>query len=165
MMSAVATALAFVVVIFIFVVYDLLVRRRNENLIKKAARSNAVVSDMFPSAIRDKILHREDGEISTRKKMKSFLNDGKVYDDTANKPLAELYLETTVLMADLVGFTPWSSLREPFQVFTLLETLYQAFDEVSKSHSIHQSKRFFVAIALLSAVFLPDRKATQGFQG
>jgi Adenylate and Guanylate cyclase catalytic domain len=30
------------------------------------------------------------------------------------------------------GFTAWSSMREPAQVFTLLETLYSAFDELAK---------------------------------
>jgi hypothetical protein len=31
---------------------------------------------------------------------------------------------TTVLFADIAGFTAWSSMREPAQVFTLLETIY-----------------------------------------
>ena len=34
--------------------------------------------------------------------------------------------------ADIVGFTAWSSVREPFQVFTLLETVYNAFDRIAK---------------------------------
>ena len=95
--------------------------------------------------------------------MKSFLHHGKIHEDPDSKPLAELYLETTVLMADLVGFTPWSSLREPFQVFTLLETLYQAFDEVSTSPS-ERNENFFFAIASLSAALLLDRKATKCIQ-
>lgn len=35
------------------------------------------------------------------------------------------------MFADIVGFTAWSSMREPAQVFTLLETLYSAFDELA----------------------------------
>ena len=31
------------------------------------------------------------------------------------------------MFADLVGFTAWSSVREPAQVFTLLETVYHAW--------------------------------------
>jgi class 3 adenylate cyclase len=39
-----------------------------------------------------------------------------------SKPLAELYLETTVIYCNITGFTSWASTREPSQVFTLLET-------------------------------------------
>jgi class 3 adenylate cyclase len=38
--------------------------------------------------------------------------------------------------ADIVGFTAWSSAREPSQVFTLLETVYQAFDEIAKRRRV-----------------------------
>jgi class 3 adenylate cyclase len=38
--------------------------------------------------------------------------------------------------ADIVGFTAWSSAREPYQVFILLETLYQAFDEIAKRRRV-----------------------------
>ena len=33
--------------------------------------------------------------------------------------------------ADIVGFTAWSSTREPCQVFVLLETVYSKFDELA----------------------------------
>jgi class 3 adenylate cyclase len=36
------------------------------------------------------------------------------------------------MFADIVGFTAWSSSKEPSQVFTLLETIYQAFDEIAR---------------------------------
>jgi len=35
------------------------------------------------------------------------------------------------MFADVEGFTAWSSVREPSQVFTLLETIYAAFDRVA----------------------------------
>jgi Adenylate and Guanylate cyclase catalytic domain len=34
------------------------------------------------------------------------------------------------------GFTAWSSVREPFQVFTLLETIYHAFDKIARRRKI-----------------------------
>lgn len=46
-----------------------------------------------------------------------------------SKPIADHFSETTVLFADLVGFTAWSSVREPVAVFSLLETIYHAFDK------------------------------------
>lgn len=39
----------------------------------------------------------------------------------ALEPIADLFPKTTILFADLAGFTAWSSEREPSQVFTLLE--------------------------------------------
>jgi len=46
------------------------------------------------------------------------------------------FTETTVLFADIVGFTAWSSVREPAQVFTLLETVYRAFDIIAKRRRV-----------------------------
>jgi Adenylate and Guanylate cyclase catalytic domain len=36
----------------------------------------------------------------------------------------------------IIGFTAWSSAREPSQVFTLLETVYRAFDMTAKRRRI-----------------------------
>ena len=35
-----------------------------------------------------------------------------------------------------MGFTAWSSTREPTQVFTLLENIYASFDEIAKRRRI-----------------------------
>ena len=44
----------------------------------------------------------------------------------------QLTLQLSCTVGDLVGFTAWSSAREPHQVFVLLETLYNSFDKVAK---------------------------------
>lgn len=44
-----------------------------------------------------------------------------------SKPIADLFPETSIVFMDLVGFTSWSSAREPTDVFILLETLFAAF--------------------------------------
>jgi class 3 adenylate cyclase len=49
-----------------------------------------------------------------------------------NTAIADLFPHTTILFADLAGFTAWSSEREPSQVFTLLETIYRAMDRTAK---------------------------------
>ena len=38
--------------------------------------------------------------------------------------------------ADLVGFTAWSSVREPSQVFQLLEIIYHSFDMIAKRRRV-----------------------------
>ena len=40
------------------------------------------------------------------------------------------------MFGDLVGFTAWSSLREPSQVFTLMETIYASFDENAAQRNV-----------------------------
>ena len=52
--------------------------------------------------------------------------------ESRDAPIAEMFPHTTIIFADIVGFTAWSSQREPAQVFTLLETLYRRFDVVAK---------------------------------
>jgi Adenylate and Guanylate cyclase catalytic domain len=49
---------------------------------------------------------------------------------------ADLFKETTILFADLAGFTAWSSEREPTQVFTLLEAIYKDMDRAAKKLSV-----------------------------
>jgi sensor domain CHASE-containing protein len=48
----------------------------------------------------------------------------------SKKPIADFFPQCTVLMADIAGFTSWSSEREPSQVFQLLQTVFFHFDKV-----------------------------------
>jgi class 3 adenylate cyclase len=40
------------------------------------------------------------------------------------------------MFADIANFTAWSSVRDPSQVFTLLETLYGAFDQTAARRGV-----------------------------
>jgi hypothetical protein len=57
-------------------------------------------------------------------------------DMQPGRPIADLFPNTTVMFADIAGFTAWSSVREPSQVFVLLETVYQAFDAIAKRRKV-----------------------------
>jgi class 3 adenylate cyclase len=56
------------------------------------------------------------------------------------------FTDTTIAFMDIVGFTAYSSTRDPSQVFTLLETVFHSFDSVAK-----QRRVFKVRMSLLSA--------------
>lgn len=43
---------------------------------------------------------------------------------------------SSVMYADLAGFTAWSSVREPSQVFALLEAVYKTFDELANRRQV-----------------------------
>eukprot|EP00934_Nitzschia_sp_Nitz4_P002429 Nitzschia sp. Nitz4//scaffold519_size4018//3//1540//NITZ4_009256-RA/size4018-augustus-gene-0.6-mRNA-1//-1//CDS//3329553804//2424//frame0 len=68
-------------------------------------------------------------------------------DDVANSLLPDLFLNTTISVASIDGFEAWWSVREPVQVFQLLEVLFESFDEVAERYKIFKaeaSANFFV---------------------
>lgn len=74
---------------------------------------------------------------SGSERLKTYLDTGSAGDDSLNQaPIADLFPNCTVLFADISGFTAWSSVREPSQVFTLLETLYKKFDDIAKKRGV-----------------------------
>ena len=68
--------------------------------------------------------------------------------------LLTIIAEVTILFADIVGFTAWSSVREPAQVFTLLETLFAAFDEVATKRRVFKVET--VGDCYVAVAGLPD---------
>mmetsp|Transcript_23869 Transcript_23869/g.39456 ORF Transcript_23869/g.39456 Transcript_23869/m.39456 type:complete len:1195 (-) Transcript_23869:99-3683(-) len=70
-------------------------------------------------------------------RLRTFLSDNEKRDFAEmeeykyDEPIADLFPETTIMFADISGFTAWSSEREPSQVFYLLETLYRSFDQLA----------------------------------
>ena len=123
----------------IFLLYDLLVRQRNNKLVNRAARSNEIVSSMFPEVLQEKIFAQSSNKNQTFRgssnQIKTLHEEGGLNEILMDNkaPLAEIYPETTVLFADVVGFTAWASVREPSQVFQLLETVYCHFDEAARA--------------------------------
>jgi guanylate cyclase len=54
--------------------------------------------------------------------------------------IAEAYPNTTVLFADLVGFTPWAGRTEPSQVVHFLDDLFSRFDELATEAGVEKIK-------------------------
>ena len=125
----------------LFICYDWMVRRRHEVVLTTAETSNAVITSLYPEVVRDRITKshttkqaRRDSENSRDKltalrnelksgesnvdplsaSLSSFLSDdefrfgGPAPDD---KPIADVYPQTTVMMASIVGFEAWASAR------------------------------------------------------
>lgn len=128
---AVTAAAIFVATSIIFVVYDRWVERRQKVVMTTAARTHAIVSSLFPSNVRDRIFDLENDN-------KVQLSNSKESSNTSqpSTPVADLFADTTVCFMDIAGFTAWSSVREPCQVFVLLETLYGAFDAIAERRGV-----------------------------
>jgi len=70
------------------------------------------------------------------------------------KPIADLFSNTTVLFADIAGFTAWSSTREPSQVFTLLEAIYGSFDRLAERRKVFKVET--IGDCYMAVTGLPD---------
>ncbi|CAJ1960734.1 unnamed protein product [Cylindrotheca closterium] len=153
-------AASFAFMCLILYLYDSAVRMRQRRLLHVASRSEQLLSVLYPKSIRDRLFGLEkkgDNNAAPKKRpksiegndtifnkssrfqLKSFMKsnpNGGSLDAFASKPIADLFLDSTVIFADICGFTAWSSVREPAQVFTLLESVYRAFDVIAKKRKV-----------------------------
>lgn len=86
------------------------VRRR-----RAEARSNELLTNAIPASIAARLRRGEER-------------------------IAESYPETTVLFADLAGFTPWVRRTDPADVVGLLDALFTRFDELAADAGVEKIK-------------------------
>lgn len=148
-----AVALVFLFTVFMFFLYDRLVEKRQQLIMRKAKQTHGIVASLFPKNVRDRILQKHDsneGDAGTR--IKSFMSKGEQANDVESTAIADLFPDSTVFFSDISGFTAWSSTREPSQVFALLQALYQAYDRIAtrlhvfKVETIGDSVRVFTSL-------------------
>ncbi|KAL3914433.1 MAG: hypothetical protein SGILL_006104, partial [Bacillariaceae sp.] len=164
-----AVLMIFLVTSLFFVIFDCLVQRRQSELVNTARQQNAIVSSLFPKSIQAKLMkesatekQRTNAFLEKKKvrkaNLRTFLNgdaENNQEDEAAESdPIADLFPETTVMFADIAGFTAWSSAREPSQVFTLLEGVYHEFDKIAKRR--HVFKVEVVGDCYVAVCGLPD---------
>ncbi|CAB9501958.1 Receptor-type guanylate cyclase gcy [Seminavis robusta] len=129
-------ASVFLFTIFVLVVFDCLVARRQQVVMKKAVESRALISTLYPEQVRERLFEDEPQGNAERRKWK---NPGEAGIQVgSNKAIATLYESATILLMDLAGFTKWSSTRTPSDVFELLETLYQSFDRIAWKRGVYK---------------------------
>jgi class 3 adenylate cyclase len=128
-----------------FLVYDCIARGRQDKLVSSAKRSLAIVHSLFPATVRDRLLHKDFASrnnpgyptlSSVAQSYTGSMGQAAASARRWTKPIADLFPATTVMFADIEGFTAWSSVREPSQVFTLLETIYDALDQIAKKRGV-----------------------------
>lgn len=119
--ACVILAFAFFFVAFVYFQYDAMVDKRNEKLILRFARSNAIVSSLFPKEFHQRLMGDTDsdtdttkngnhGDMRTPSKLKSLMASGNAGDDrnnlspvkqdAKNKPLADYFANVTILFAE-----------------------------------------------------------------
>lgn len=129
-----------------------------------------LVDEVFPSTVKKRLVERE-----RRKAAKRASSLGDVVcggRQAASAPpqlrrmqsaprlacdtIAELFDEATVLFADIVGFTAWSSSVQPEAIFELLEALYGRYDASARLHGIFKVET--IGDCYMAACGLPRRR-------
>jgi hypothetical protein len=158
----IVVAVVFVIIAGAFLLYSHRAEQRHQIVLKQATESAAIVSSLFPDAVRDRYVNgnNRNGLTSGKARLKTFLADGEddgdgEIDDT---PIADLFPHTTVFFADIAGFTSWSSCREPTQVFILLQTIYQAFDAIAKRRKVFKVETIGDSYVAVCGLPKPDEK-------
>lgn len=171
---------------FAFILFDCVQQRRQRHLVNTARRQNLIVSALFPKKIQNQLLeemkeneaqkfgsknHNKSGTAGLRQflerehKPKNIGDaaswgslDGKEGQGSNKKakPIADLFPETTIMFADIVGFTAWASEREPTQVFILLESIYREFDRIAKRKKVFKVE--VVGDCYVAVCGLPDKR-------
>jgi class 3 adenylate cyclase len=159
----VVIACVFLFTSLVFVAYDRLVTRRQRIVMDRAVASSAIVSSLFPSQVRDQLYKENETDNKNKDwKMRDSMRGvgpfSNTSDDTAagSRPIADLFEHTTILFADLVGFTAWSSEREPVQVFELLEVLYRAFDNIALRRKVFKVETIGDCYVAVTGLPLPQ---------
>ena len=159
-----AVVMCFAITAIIFLCYDYLVEQRQKLVLTKANQSTAIVSSLFPKNVRDRIMEETEHQsteppfMGPNSRLKSFLSsDPAKQKGVGRQPIADLFPSTTVLFADIAGFTAWSSTRDPVQVFILLQTVYHVFDTLAKKHNVFKIETIgdcYVAVTGLPGTLL-----------
>eukprot|EP00980_Cylindrotheca_fusiformis_P029063 scaffold22710_cov114-Cylindrotheca_fusiformis.AAC.2 len=147
-----------VIVIFIFtslvfLLYVYFVGRRQRIAMDRIVMQDKIVSNIFPTAIRDR-LYDAQAQPPGKRDIQGLVGVEDDSNDLASAPLADLFPSVSVVFADIVGFTAWSSAREPQQVFLLLESIYNSFDKIAYRHDIFKVET--VGDCYVAAAGLPE---------
>jgi hypothetical protein len=96
-------------------VYDTVIEKRQRMVMQSATRSSAIVSSLFPSNVRTRLYEDSapaavpEKEQSQLVRMKNFMANTQTsaVEPINTGPIADLFESTTVLFADIKGFTNW----------------------------------------------------------
>eukprot|EP00934_Nitzschia_sp_Nitz4_P003528 Nitzschia sp. Nitz4//scaffold24_size164493//84634//88676//NITZ4_002330-RA/size164493-augustus-gene-0.260-mRNA-1//1//CDS//3329544120//3518//frame0 len=153
----------------VFMTYDYFVTRRQKQAERQAALSGAIVSSLFPEQVRERLLQnkllqeqqekkRGKGSIEKSTRYAGNAEEAHGEEETAKllrtKPIADLFPSASVMFGDVCGFSAWSSVREPAQVFTLLEHIYNSFDTIAQRRRIFKVET--IGDCYVAACGLPD---------
>jgi class 3 adenylate cyclase len=151
----------FVFTSIFFIIFNYKVKRRQRSVRHTASKTNTIPSSLFLSDNNDVMTKEEAEEVKSKIGIvSSNVLDVASSDDIhgtnilPTNPIADIYPETTVLLADIAHFTAWSLLRTPSQVFTLLETLFDVMDTIATRRKVFKVET--IGDCYVAAMGLPE---------
>jgi class 3 adenylate cyclase len=133
--------------LLIFVIYDRLVAHEHKIANTTAAQSSSAIAAILPEHIRSRFYEYN-------KYAESRMNDEIPNNYNPSLPIADTYPACTLMFADIVGYTEWSSKHQPAEIMQLLETLYGAFDNIAKKYDVFKVET--VGDCYVAATGLPN---------
>lgn len=115
-MYMVGSILIFLFTSLVFILYDRLVEHRQRLVLREAEKSGAIVSSLFPTAYKERLMQVEEEKLNKAKKMgrmqsveakgsllSSFMRGEGFVENNLNddEPIADLYQDCTVFFADV----------------------------------------------------------------
>jgi hypothetical protein len=100
MIFAIITSSVVVFTSLVFLLYDMMVTRRQRKVMESANRTNAIVTSLFPKTVRDRLMQQakenQDGAMdqalrASKMRMQSFLNEGSKESALSSGPIADLF--------------------------------------------------------------------------
>eukprot|EP00978_Attheya_sp_CCMP212_P030754 scaffold114229_cov55-Attheya_sp.AAC.1 len=132
--------------LLIFAIYDRLVTHGYKIANTTAAQSSSAIEAMFPEHIRTRFYEYNDHAQRN-------MNDKSPYGKES-LPIADIHQTCTLMFADIVGYTTWSSNHQPEEIMKLLETLYGTFDNIAKKYDVFKVET--VGDCYVAATGLPN---------
>ncbi|CAB9527934.1 Receptor-type guanylate cyclase gcy [Seminavis robusta] len=165
----VAAAFIFLFTSMIFIIYDFWVNRRQRIVMQQALASGSIVSSLFPKNVRQQLYKEEKDKKEKEKAAKDFLfvarsstgtmgSTNEYSDLTSSRPIADHFQDTTILFADLRGFTAWSAKREPVEVFELLEAVYGRFDQIALRRRVFKVETIGDCYVAVTGIPTPQKR-------
>eukprot|EP00980_Cylindrotheca_fusiformis_P031272 scaffold26108_cov132-Cylindrotheca_fusiformis.AAC.1 len=140
--------------VLVFLLYDFVVGRLQKKVMDRINKQDMIVANVFPSNIRDRLYQAQGNALLQSQMVDQSTNSVGSENEMGAAPLADLFPNTSVVFADIAGFTAWSSAREPQQVFILLENIYGALDSIANKSAIFKVET--VGDCYVAAAGLPD---------
>jgi hypothetical protein len=152
----------------LFWLYDWWASGRSAALRGAFVVTQRMVEDVYPEGVRSRMLQRvtasldaegsmhdgSQGRLSGELLCTRFADEGARALMLEEAPIADLFPAVTVLFADCCGFTAWAANVTPARVLTVLEAIFNAFDQLASKEGVFKLETSTTAAALLRACLI-----------
>jgi len=127
---------------------------------EQAEKAGKIVKELFPSIVRHRLTDdiESDSSKKRRSRIRNYLTRGShtLNEEGVNDslPIAEIFPSTTIVFADIPGFSSWSSAHQPKDTFLLLESVFQEFDRIARKLKVFKVET--IADCYVAVSGLPD---------